>query len=321
MSFERLSAAQRRLLDEWMPRAEVLADVSWNLVDTVVLHVRCDGRELIVKAADEGDHHLGRELEAHLGGWTQPWARDGHASRLRHADRAARVLVTDFLPGTLAYQSASATSPDVHRRAGALLRAFHDQASRPSDGADAAASRRALEWLDSDHAIAPDVEARLRAALVELPPVEVPLVPTHGDWQPRNWLVDGRDVRVIDFGRFAFRPAATDLTRLAAQEWRAEPDCETAFVEGYGADPRRTEHWLLMRLREAISTAAWAHQVGDGAFEAQGHRMIAEALADLGEGLSPHAVIRNRLTPSSGIVSAVGRCHPTRSAARAVVAG
>jgi hypothetical protein len=32
-------------------------------------------------------------------------------------------------------------------------------------------------------------------------------------------------------------------------------------------------------VREGIGTAAWAHRVGDEAFEAQGHRMIAEALA------------------------------------------
>lgn len=31
-------------------------------------------------------------------------------------------------------------------------------------------------------------------------------------------------------------------------------------------------------VHEAIGTAAWAHQVGDEAFENQGHRMIAEAL-------------------------------------------
>lgn len=85
---------------------------------------------------------------------------------------------------------------------------------------------------------------------------------------------------MIDFGRFAFRPAVTDFARLAAQEWRAAPACEDAFLDGYGCDPRHPSEWLLVRLREAIGTAAWAYQVGDAPFEAQGHRMIAEALAD-----------------------------------------
>jgi hypothetical protein len=31
-------------------------------------------------------------------------------------------------------------------------------------------------------------------------------------------------------------------------------------------------------VREAIGTAVWAHLVGDVAFEAQGHRMLAEVL-------------------------------------------
>lgn len=286
----RLSAPQRARVDAWLPGAELVADLSWNLVETVVLRMRHAGRELIVKAAGEGDHHLGRELAAHAGGFVSVWQQSGSAARLLHADPAARVLVLEWLPGALAYRTPAGVDPEVHRRAGDLLRRFHAQAARPSEGTDAAATARALRWLDSPHAIAPAVEARLRLALDALPPAEVDLVPTHGDWQPRNWLVDGDTVRVIDFGRFAFRPAATDFVRLAAQEWRENPDCETAFFEGYGGDPRLgsdgsergsgRSHWLQLRLREAIGTACWAHQVGDAEFEAQGHRMIAEALAE-----------------------------------------
>lgn len=281
MGFGRLSAAQRALVEEWMPAAEVVADLSWNQVETTVLRVRDGAREYVVKAAGPEVHHLGRELDAHLGGFVDGWARTGHAAVLRHHDREARVLVTEWLPGELVYRTPAGLDPAVHRRAGRLLRDFHAQATRPSDGADAAATDRALRWLDSPHAIAAGVEARLRAALAALAPIETDLVPTHGDWQPRNWLLDGEEVRVIDFGRFAFRPAATDFVRLAAQEWREDPACEAAFFDGYGRDPRHPDHWILMRLREAIGTAAWAHQVGDVAFEAQGHRMIADVLAEI----------------------------------------
>ncbi|MBD3943396.1 phosphotransferase [Microbacterium sp. NEAU-LLC] len=281
--FDRLSAAQRALVGEWMPAAEVVADLSWNLVDTVVLRVRHDGDEFVVKAAGPDGHHFARELDAHLGGLLSVWADGGNAPVMRHHDRDARVLVTQWLPGELAYRTPWGVDPAVHRRAGALLRVLHAQAARPSDGVDAAASARSLVWLDSPHAIVPDVEARLRAALAALGPWEADLVPTHGDWQPRNWLVDpaaSDEVRVIDFGRFAFRPAASDFVRLAVQEWRENPACEAAFLDGYGDDPRHPDHWLLMRMREAIGTACWAHQVGDEAFEAQGHRMIADALAE-----------------------------------------
>lgn len=289
MSWARLSRRQRELLDEWMPGARVLADLCWNQVDTVVLHVQHSGAALVVKAEGDDGHHLARELDAHEGGFVEPWAAQGAATRVRFADRPAKLLVTDYLPGQLAYRTPAAVDPRVHRRAGELLRAFHAQESRPSAGVDAAATARAFAWLDAPHAIAPDVVQRLRGLLENWQPVEAPLAPTHGDWQPRNWLVDGDIVRVIDFGRFAFRPAATDLARLAAQEWREAPECEAAFVDGYGGDPRHPDHWRLIRLREAIGTAAWAHQVGDESFEAQGHRMIAEVLADAGDGARQHS--------------------------------
>ncbi|MGU3646865.1 phosphotransferase [Microbacterium sp. C23T] len=276
----RLSPRQRALVAAWLPGVEVIADLSWNQVETVVLQVRQGDRTLIVKAGGDTDHHLGRELDAHEGGYVSPWAERGHAARLRWADREARLLVLDWLPGELAYRTAAGVDPEIHRRAGALLRRFHAQATRPSEGMDAAATRRAIAWLDAPHAIAPDVERRLRAMLAALPPIEDDLVPTHGDWQPRNWLVDGDEVRVIDFGRFAFRPAATDFVRLAAQEWRENPACEAAFLDGYGQDPRHASDWILMRSREAIGTACWAHQVGDAEFEAQGHRMISDVLAE-----------------------------------------
>lgn len=105
------------------------------------------------------------------------------------------------------------------------------------------------------------------------------VVPTHGDWHPRNWLIDQGIVRVIDFGRFAMRPASTDLTRLAAQQWNGHPELEAAFFDGYGDDPRDPELWRLEALRQAVGTACWAHKVGDEAFEQQGHRMLVEALA------------------------------------------
>jgi thiamine kinase-like enzyme len=121
-------------------------------------------------------------------------------------------------------------------------------------------------------------ETRLREAVAAHDHEPAELVPTHGDWQPRNWLVHEGRVSVIDLGRADLRPAATDLARLARQEWLGRPDLEEAFLAGYGGDPRETAAWQRTLLREAIGTAVWAHQVGDEPFEAQGHRMIAQAL-------------------------------------------
>lgn len=105
------------------------------------------------------------------------------------------------------------------------------------------------------------------------------VVPTHGDFHPRNWLVDGSEVRIIDFGRFAHRSASSDLLRLATQQWRVDPALEAAFFAGYGEDPRDPELWDLELLCEAIGVAAWSYRVGDEDFEARGHAQIADALA------------------------------------------
>ena len=105
-------------------------------------------------------------------------------------------------------------------------------------------------------------------------------MPTHGDWQPRNWLIHQGVVGIIDFGRADLRPAYTDLARLAAQQFQSAPALESAFLDGYGGDPREPDTWHRAQLREAVNTAVWAHQVGETAFEQQGHRMIATALGE-----------------------------------------
>ena len=67
------------------------------------------------------------------------------------------------------------------------------------------------------------------------------LVPTHGDWQPRNWLVHEGLVSIIDFGRADLRPAWTDFSRLAAGQFLEDAALEAAFLEGYGEDPREPD--------------------------------------------------------------------------------
>ena len=274
----RLSAAQRALLEEWIPGAVILADHSWGQIESHVLEVEHDDERLVVKAGGLTNHHIGRELDAH-DGWTDIWSQAGLATRIRHADRDDRIFVADWMPGHLIDRMPAAVDPSVHRRAGELLRSFHDQASRVGDERLVERVRRALV---SEHRIDRETVARVESLLEGLAPCAVDMVPTHGDWQPRNWLIDNGEVRVIDFGRFAFRSRASDFVRLDAQQWRLAPDCESAFLEGYGDDPRRgfDDHWLALRTLEAVGTAAWAYQVGDEEFEAQGHRMIATLLGE-----------------------------------------
>ncbi|WP_217990912.1 aminoglycoside phosphotransferase family protein [Curtobacterium sp. 'Ferrero'] len=270
--------AQVRFLEHALPGSRVLADESWGLLDTRVFHVRAGGREYTVKTSGPTNSHFARELRAHRG-WTDVLVRDGTTSALVAADPDTRVLVLDRIPGHLALGSEDESSPDLHHQAGRVLRRFHDQCARPDPDLLIAEHAKALAALDADHRIDPDLLARTRRVLRDFIPDTVTVVPTHGDWHPRNWIVDHGRLHVIDFGRFALRPAATDCTRLAVLYWAGDPALEEAFLDGYGTDPRDPDAWRWQQLREAIGTAVWAHAVRDDAFEAQGLSMLRDALA------------------------------------------
>ena len=277
----RLSAEQQQLVSAWLPGATLDEDHSWDLVETTVLRLAHDGSRVIVKAGDESDTHIAREIHAHRH-WLVPWTSIGRASALLHFNVGAKILVTTYLPGRLVLGSENADDPGAFRQAGHLLALLHAQEARVDHDYESQANRKALAWLDGRHRIEPRTEARLRAEIASWPTPPATLVPTHGDWQPRNWLVLDGLVGVIDLGRAGLRPAMSDLTRLAAQDFRRVPGLESAFLDGYGPDPREASAWYRTRVREAIGTAAWAYRVGDETFEAQGHRMIAEVLADPG---------------------------------------
>ena len=58
-----LSSRQQELLHLWLPGASVEQDHSWGLVGTTVLELRgTDRASYIVKAGDDDDHHIVREL-------------------------------------------------------------------------------------------------------------------------------------------------------------------------------------------------------------------------------------------------------------------
>lgn len=276
---ESLTPPQRELLEAWLPGLEVEADMSWNLVETTVLRARAGGRTVVIKAGGTPDHHIEREIRAHRE-WTGPWVRSGRAARLLHADAGAKLLVTEYLPGTLVQGTAAAAERDTYQQAGELLRVFHDQSAFEDPDYEPRMNAKALTWMDGRHRIEPEIEAELRALVRSWPAPTAVCVPSHGDWQTRNWLQDDGVVRVIDFGRAALRPAAEDFERLAAQEFAWHSGTEEAFVSGYGTDPREPEAWFRQRVRSAIATACWAHLVGVDDFEAQGHRMIAAVLSE-----------------------------------------
>lgn len=263
-----------------LPDAVLVADDSWGLLDTRVLHVVNGDDSYTVKASGQDNTHFPRELEAHRT-VTDALRTAGDAGALVSADEEHRVLVLERVPGHLALGTTDEHAPDVHRQAGAVLRRLHDHGTRHDPTFLLHEQAKALRALDAPHQISADVVARTRAALEMLPTdhPDEPLVPTHGDFHPRNWIVDDGRLRVIDFGRFGWRPASFDLTRLAVLHWQHDPTLEAAFFDGYGDDPREPGAWRWLQLREAVGTATWAYAVGDEGFEAQGHDMLRRALA------------------------------------------
>lgn len=272
-----LSPRQRALLDQWLPGATIERDHSWGLVQTTVLELTWGGSRFIVKAGGEHDHHIARELRAHRH-WLLPWTSRGRAPTLVRGHAEAKLLVTTYLPGELVLESAHLDDPSVFRQAGELLAELHSQLVVTDHDYERRENEKALAWLDGPHRIDRAAVARLRADIATWPTPPAAVVPTHGDWHPRNWLFHDEVVSAIDFGRAALRPAATDFARLAARDFRRHPDLEAAFLDGYGDDPRQPDTWRRHRVREAVGTAAWAYRVGDEKFEAQGHRMIADVV-------------------------------------------
>ncbi|MFI7023960.1 phosphotransferase family protein [Micromonospora sp. NPDC049900] len=278
---DRLSRTQRDLLDRWLPDATVIRDLGWDLLPTTVLEVVHDGARYVVKAGGPEDQHIARELRAHHH-WLTPWTSRDRAPVLMHGDESAKLLVTRHLPGELVLDTAHVDDPDAYRQAGELLALLHAQTTVTDDDYEARENARTAAWLAGPHRIAPATVERLRAEIATWPTPPATLVPTHGDWQPRNWLVHQGRVSIIDFGRAALRPAYTDLGRLAVQDFRRDPTLERAFLDGYGTDPREPGSWRRTRVRDAIATAGWAYRVGDERFEEQGHRMIRDVLAATG---------------------------------------
>lgn len=271
----RLDPDQRLLLARWVPDAQVVADHSWGLVQTVVLELSSAAQgHLILKAGGPEDGHIARELRAHRE-WLQPWTALGRAPLLLYGDAAAKILVTRWLPGRLVEGTPAQDDPDSYRQAGELMAVYHGQLSTHDADWHDKFRVRVERFLDRPHRISPEVESLVRAELLGWPSGGAEVVPTHGDWQPRNWLIDDGVVRVIDLGRADLRPRTEDFVRLARQDFSRDPRLETAFLEGYGEDPREPEQWRRDLMSEAVGTAVWAYGVGDEEFERFGLRLLA----------------------------------------------
>lgn len=268
-----ISAEQRVRLDEWLGHWEVLADHSWPLQDTKVLHVRSTGGEHIAKMSTGLRHEIDacRRALALL---------PDRVPRLEHHDAGAGILVTSYLPGELVEGTPAEADLDVYRQAGELLARLQAPASVSGTYAGqalAAVSRRIAEAAG----LVPEAQlAALRERAARFKPQPVHLYFTHGDYQPRNWIIDNGRVGVIDFGRGQDRSWVSDLVRLQNQQFTGHPERERAFMAGLGRTVESGDAELLAieSMRQGLGTIVWAHGIGDRDFEEQGRTMITRLL-------------------------------------------
>ena len=255
---------------------EVVADLSWPHEGSVVLDVvLADGTKAIVK-----QHRLERKLAAELHAyrtWVPAIADRAPALLASGGD----VLVLARIDGEPAPKPGD---PGMHRQAGDLLRRYQAaEPPRPDDGWAERQLEHLEQWIDRapDGLLSDDEVTFARSgagALRDLPPL--PLVPCHGDFQARNWVVDGDGrVHVIDFERSGPGWWVHDLGRLWWREWLDRPHLRDAFLEGYGRELDDVERAAVEALGTLghVTTIVWATSVGDHDFAAEGRARLDRA--------------------------------------------
>ncbi|MFJ7157108.1 phosphotransferase family protein [Streptomyces sp. NPDC101118] len=165
----------------------------------------------------------------------------------------------------------------VQHGLGRLARTLHRSAPERPAGAVTAADRvgRHLEaarpyLADGDE----ELVLALARAHADLPrPV---LVPTHGDLQYRNVLLDGDgEPRLFDFERSEYGTATRDMARLC-DTWTGRPDLRDAFLDGYGRPLTPAEELRLdcEAAFDAVSGIAYGSAHADPEVTERGHRTL-----------------------------------------------
>lgn len=258
----------------------LVADLSWPYEGSEVYRIRdARGVDHILKRLIT-DRFYRMEVDGYR--WA-PALGTGRAPRLEAADPALRTVIVSFLPGApMLGVIDPAAETRAYRQAGRLLALLHG-AEPPAR--DTAVLERLLERCEQQLAKAAgelntaqhELARRAAALLAEIGPA-LRAVPTHGDLQPRNVLLDPDrgTVALIDFEKAALAPPVRDLVRLEAGIFTGNPGLREAFYDGYGRelDPlevRALRAWVVL---DSVSALAWGIPNHD-------HEIVARARAAL----------------------------------------
>lgn len=202
-------------------------------------------------------------------------------------DKERALLLTEAqgLPADRAPLSRAALE-EVHRLAGRFRRALDELPHRDDDPLplEQAIPQRALAWCQR-------ARRRLPAELVA--PVERAFsssalfrgarrAPSHRDFAPRNWLVEGEGLRlvVVDLGHARADHPLSDWVKLWDEVWRHDPSLQAPWLDGLGRAPTEAERAQLAALTKlhALGTVLWAHEHGARGEEERAHLSLQDAL-------------------------------------------
>lgn len=218
--------------------------------------------------------------------WT-PALDAGRAPRLLAADRGLRAVLITALPGQIARgpHILEADEAEIHRQAGVLLRRLHNASTAMETTGTGRVAARAEEHIARAGALLSQENAELvRYHAARLPETarRLPVVPTHGDAQPKNFLWDpgSRRVALIDFERAEPGLAVRDLVRLEYGAWNGRPFLRDAFLDGYGRALTTDEESALQNLAalDAVSAIWWGSANNDTDIMTRGYRTLARLL-------------------------------------------
>ncbi|MFJ2812147.1 phosphotransferase [Streptomyces sp. NPDC087294] len=221
-----------------------------------------------------------------------PGLEPGTVPLLRGADAHQQALLLSPVPGRLV-KSLSLTPGGeraLHRHAGSWLRHFHGGPGDLSvqDRKDAAAEiTRAAAGADkhlerAGNLMSSEEQRTVRRYAAELGHVgPLPSAYVHGDFPPRNWLLDtdraSNAFGAVDLERARPHAVIADAVLLACGPWVGRPDLEQAFWDGYGRDLSAAEERALRCLSalDAASAIAWGVPNADREIVSRGRAALA----------------------------------------------
>ncbi|MEU7354317.1 phosphotransferase [Streptomyces albidoflavus] len=273
----------RAFAEQAVGRITDWTDVSWARAESRVW--KADGAEggtWYVKIHQNDRFHR-REVTA-LRGWVP--GLGPAAPRLVAADPTQRAVVLTAVGGRSLHGAVH--SPEQQRlvfhHIGQLAAAIHTSApSRP------AAGPLPLEKLDRHlnaarpHLAPGDEEfIRVTAKTASTLPAAPDVVPTHGDFQPRNlrWDTATGSLYVIDFERAEWGLAVRDFVRLS-DTWHGRPDLLQAVMDGYGRPftPEEEAQLTILSVLDSVSGISYGAAHGDPELVERGLRALARLRA------------------------------------------